>query len=278
MRHLTIALSTLLVMILAGSACSTQQRVRTEAALAQALISDEQSQQIGQQVHAELDASGVRYTRDSTVQGYVSDISARIFSLAKRDRGGTDYHVHVIEDPKAVNAFATPGGHIYVYTGLLIKADNEAEVAGVLAHEAGHVVGRHVERAMVNAYGLQALASLALGNNPSLTKQLAASIAATGVMRAHGRSEETEADEYGARYASRAGYDPHAMITFFQKLAAGESRSPGVLAWLRTHPMAGDRIDHLKRYIRDNGLTGSILNEAEHQQIKMRLMPAPRGA
>ena len=278
MRHLSIAFSTLLLVILAGSACSTQQRVRTETALAQALISDEQSQQIGEQVHAELDANGVRYTSDGTVQGYVSDISARIFSLAKRDRGGTDYHVHVIEDPKAVNAFATPGGHIYVYTGLLLKADNEAEVAGVLAHEAGHIVGRHVERAMVNAYGLQALASLALGNNPSLTQELAASIAATGVMRAHGRGEETEADEYGARYASRAGYDPHAMITFFEKLAAGESRSPGLLAWLRTHPMAQDRIDHLKRYIRDNGLTGATRNEARHQEIKKRLTRAPRGA
>ncbi|HET6372480.1 MAG TPA: M48 family metallopeptidase [Candidatus Polarisedimenticolia bacterium] len=278
MRHSSIFLSILSAVFLAGAACSTQQRVQTETSLAKALVTDEQSRQIGDEVHAELDAKGVRFVSDGAINAYVSRISGRIFSLAKKERSGIDYHVHVIDDPKTINAFATPGGHIYAYTGLLIAADNEAEVAGVLAHEAGHVVARHIERAMVNAYGLQALASMASGKNPSLTQQLATSIAATGVMRAHGRSEETEADTYGARYSSRAGYDPHAMITFFQKLADGERRTPGALAWLNTHPLAEDRIDNLNRYIREKGLTGTILNVAEHQEIKRRLVPTRAGA
>ncbi len=278
MRLSLDVLTILSVATLAESACSTQQRVQAETTLAQAIVSDEQSRQIGEQVHAELDAKGVRYATDGTINGYVSNISGGIFSIAKSDRPGMDYHVHVIEDPKTVNAFATPGGHIYVYTGLLVAAENEAEVAGVLAHETGHIVGRHIERAMVNAYGLQALASMALGKNPSLTQELATSIAATGFLRAHGRSEEIEADEYGARYASRTRYDPRAMITFFEKLGAGEARAPAGLAWLRTHPMAQDRIDILRRYIRENGLTGTVLNEARHQQIRRRLVSPRPGA
>ena len=88
-----------------------------------------------------------------------------------------------------------------MYTGLLLAADNEAELAGVLAHEAGHVVGRHSARAMVNAYGLQAITQVALGKNPGPAAQIAAQLAGGGRELAHGRSEETEADEYGAKYA-----------------------------------------------------------------------------
>src|SRR5678815_5990329 len=94
-----------------------------------------------------------------------------------------------------------------------LTADNEAELAGVMAHESGHIAGRHVERAMVNAYGFQALAAAALGQNPSMAQQLAASIAGTGLLRAHSRSEETEADEYGARYISKLDYDPCLLYT-----------------------------------------------------------------
>jgi len=264
-------LAVLSLLPLSLAACSSVQRVRTETALANVLISDQQSQQIGLQVREDLDKQGVRYVKDPEVIGYVDGIAARIFPLARRDRPGVDFTVRVIDDPKTVNAFATPGGYLYLYSGLLLAADNEAEVAGVLAHEAGHVVGRHVERQMVNAYGLQALASMAIGSNPSLAQEIAAGIASTGLMRAHGRSEEIEADEYGARYAARAGYDPHAMITFFKKLGAMEQQTPGLLGWLRTHPTSRARIDNLRGYIDDHHLRGTELDATRHQQIKRRL-------
>jgi len=271
MSSVAVVLLVALAIAASASACSGAQRVRTETALAEALVSDEQSQQIGKQVHDELDKQGVRYVRDAAVTGYVGDIAARLFALAKKDRGGVDYHAHVIDEPNQVNAFATPGGHLYLYSGLLLEADNEAEVAGVLGHEAGHVMGRHVERAMVNAYGLQALLAMAVGKNPSLGEQLAASIVGTGVMRAHSRSEEIEADEYGARYLSRLNYDPRAMITFFEKLAAKEGKSSRGLAWLRTHPVAQERIENLRRYIRHNQLGGSVLGQDKHRQTRQRL-------
>jgi len=271
MRRSGLYLCILLSVSLTDLACSTAQRAPVETALAASLISDEQSNQIGEQVHADVQKSGVRYISDPVVRAYVEEIGARIFALAREDRAGVDYHVHLIDDPKSVNAFAAPGGHVFVYSGLLLEADNEAEVAAVMSHESGHVVGRHVERAMVNAYGLQALTAAALGSNPSPAQEVAAGIAGTGLMRAHSRGEETEADEYGVRYSSRLGYDPRAMITFLAKLQALGGKTPGTLKWLSTHPLTPDRIDHLARYIQDNRLGGSELGASRHREIKSRL-------
>jgi predicted Zn-dependent protease len=277
MRRIGLSLWVVFIVCLTGLGCSIGQRARVETALAVSLISDEQSNQIGEQVHADVEKSGVRYIVDPVVRGYVEEIGARIFALAREDRAGVDYHVHLIDDPKTVNAFAAPGGHLFVYSGLLLEADNEAEVAAVMSHESGHVVGRHVERAMVDAYGLEALTAAALGSNPSPAREVAAGIAGTGLMRAHSRSEETEADEYGVRYSSRLGYDPHAMITFLTKLQSHEGNAPAAMKWLSTHPLTPDRIDHLTRYIEDNRLSGSELGAARHREIKNRLASATGG-
>jgi beta-barrel assembly-enhancing protease len=252
-------------------ACTTEQRVRTETALARALISDEQSEAIGKQVHNELEQQNMRFLDDPVVEDYVESIAGRILKFAEDDRPDIDYHVHIIDDPNTVNAFATPGGHLYLFTGLLLEAENEAEVAGVLAHEAGHVSGRHVERQLVNAYGLQALTGLALGQDPGMLKQLGAAIAGTGLLRAHGRSEEIEADEYGARYATSAGYDPQALITFFQKLEKRSGRTPRALAWLQTHPTSEQRITNLEDYIQEHDLEGARRGTDRHDEIKRRL-------
>jgi predicted Zn-dependent protease len=167
------------------------------------------------------------------------------------------WQVRVIDDPKTVNAFATPGGFLYVYSGLLLAADNPSELAGVLSHEAGHVVARHSARQMVDAFGLQAVASLALGQNPGLAAQLAAAVGGRGLLLANSRGDETEADEYGAKYASGAGYDPRGLITFFQKLAKQEGSSSQLLKFLSDHPATPDRISHLESYIAEHHLAGS---------------------
>jgi len=270
-RRLAIGLSFVVLLVVVGAGCTTQQRVNTETALAQALISDEQMAQVGEQVHAELEDQGVRYVTNPEVVRYVTGVATRIFDLARQDRSGVEYHVHVIDDPKTVNAFATPGGHIYIYSGTLLAAENEAEMAGVLAHETGHVAGRHVERAMVDAYGMQELAAIALGDDPSGAKQIAASLVGTGVMRAHSRGEESEADEYGVRYISALNYDPTAMITFFQKLQAAESGTSLTPGWLRTHPVTAERISDLKSYIAANNLGGSVLGAERYRAIKAKL-------
>ncbi len=252
--------------------CSARHRIGLETAAAKALVSDDQERQLGLQVKQELEQKQhVKYLTDATVNAYVKSVIDRILPYAKNDRPNQTWELHVIDDLKTVNAFATPGGYIYVYSGLLVEAGNEAELAGVLSHECGHVVARHIARQMVNAYGLQAILSLALGKNPSLLSQLAAGIAAKGTMLANSRSDETEADEYGARYSSMAGYDPRGLVTFFEKLLNKQGRENKALTFLSDHPATSDRIEHMKAFIAENHLTGSDLGSERLAPIKQRV-------
>jgi predicted Zn-dependent protease len=238
--------------------CTHAQRAGAETAVAKALISDQQESQIGLQVRQQLEQQEhVRYVTDPKVNAFVKGITDRILPLAQKDRPEVKWDVKVIDDPKTVNAFATPGGFLYVYSGLLLAAGNPSELAGVLSHEAGHVVARHSARQMVDAFGLQAIASLALGQNPGLASQVAAGVAGKGLMLANSREDETEADEYGARYANEAGFDPHGLITFFQKLQKEEGRAPAVMKFLSDHPATPDRITHLQQYIDQHHLAST---------------------
>jgi len=272
MRHLIVSLAVLVLALSAGLGCSARQRIDLETAAAKALVSDEQEEQLGLQVKSELEQTQhVKYLTDPVVNSYVQSVIDRILPYAKNDRPNQKWELHVIDDMKTVNAFATPGGYIYVYSGLLAEAGNEAELAGVLAHESGHVVARHIARQMVDAYGLQAVLSLALGENPSLLQQIAGGVAAKGTMLANSRADETEADEYGARYSSRAGYDPNGLVTFFQKLLAQQGSESKLLTILSDHPATSDRIEHIKAFIAENHLTGSDLGAERLAPIKQRL-------
>jgi len=257
---------------LAFIACSAQQRIQAETLAAKTLISDSDEEQLGQQVKQELEQKQhVRYIQDPAITGYVQNVGNRVFQFASKERPNLHWQLQVIDDPKTVNAFATPGAYVYVYSGLLLAADNEAELAGVLAHESGHVVAHHTARNLIDAYGLQAITALALGKNPSLLAQIAASIAANGTLLAHSRSDENEADEYGARYSSMAGYDPRGLVTFFQKLQAKEGKTSQVMAWLSDHPATPDRIAHITRFIAEHNLSGSDLGAERLAPIKQRL-------
>ncbi len=252
--------------------CSTAQRANLETEAAKALVSDQEENQIGLQVKQQLEQQQhVKYLQDPQVDAYVQGIAGKILALAKRDRPDVTWQVHVIDDPKTVNAFATPGGFLYVYSGLLLAADDESEVAGVLGHESGHVVARHSARSMVDAFGLEAVTSLALGQNPSLLSKVATGIAGQGVMLAHSRSEEAEADTYGVRYASAAGFDPHGIGDFFKKLLAQEGKQPGILKYLSDHPATPERIAAVNQYIADHHLGGTFRGAAEHAAVKRRL-------
>lgn len=260
-----------------ASAASAYRSAETTAA--KLLISTEQESQLGLQVKQELEQKqNVKYLADPVVVNYVREVAGRVLEFAKKDRADVKWEVNVIDDPKTVNAFATPGGYLYVYTGLLQLADNEAELAGVMGHEAGHVVARHSARQMVNAYGLEAVTSMALGKNPNLLAQLGATVAAKGALLAHSRSDEDEADEYGARYSSQAGYDPHGITTFFEKLKATEGSTSKIMVWLSDHPATADRISRIKRYITEKGLGGSDLGQQRFEAVRRRLGGASGGA
>jgi predicted Zn-dependent protease len=265
--------------------CGTTGFGTVEKGVAEVLISPAQENQLGLQFKQELETKQhVVYYNDPTVVSYVRGVADRVISLGKRDRPDVQWQVNVIDDSKTVNAFATPGGYLYVYSGLIMAADNEAELAGVMAHETGHVVARHSARQMVDAYGLEAVTGMVLGKNPGLVGQIVGGVGQKGFMLANSRSDETEADEYGARYAAGAGYDPHGLVTFFGKLRAQEGNSPRFLAILSDHPATPDRIDHVNAFIAQKGLRGSNTGAAAFGPIKQRVAshpsqsPPPTGA
>ena len=165
-----------------------------------------------------------------------------------------------------------------MFSGLLMAADNEAQLAGVWGHESGHVVARHSARQMVDAMGLETVIGVALGQNPNQLAELAATLAAKGALLSYSRQDETEADEYGARYSAQAGYDPHGIIQFFQKLQKMEGEQPAFAKYLSDHPATADRITHLQQYIAEKHLTGSQLAAERLQPVKQKLLAEARAS
>lgn len=205
----------------------------TPASLAAAnvLVPVSEENKLGNQMQGEIEAQSKLHA-NTDLQNYVKSLGAKVVKAAQRDvPSGIRIQFKVIDDPKTVNAFAIPGGTIYVYTGLLKAASNEAEVVGVLGHEAAHVTRRHVAQQLVTLYGLQTVMDMALGNSPSQMAELVANVAAQGYLLKYSRDHERDADEYGIRYAAGAGYDPHGFANFFKKLGGA-----GVPEFLSTHP------------------------------------------
>ena len=151
-----------------------------------------------------------------------------------------------IIDADVLNAFACPGGKIYVYKGLLKYLDNEAQLAGVIAHEMGHISNRHSTRQMTKQYGVSVLSGLLLGDNPNQYVQLAAQLAGTVGGLAFSRSDEYEADNCAVKFLSDTDYNPLGVAGFFQKMMADGQAGGTSLTFLSTHPSPPDRIQKIQ--------------------------------
>jgi len=190
---------------------------------------------------------------DPALAAYIAGIGARV--AAHSDRTDVQYSFTVLES-EVVNAFAAPGGYIYITTGLLALADDEAEVACVLAHEAGHVVGRHSVRSIQNAMGIALAAELLLGEQSEAWGQIAGIGAGLFMMR-NSREHEFQADQFAVKYSVAAGYDPAGAVRFFEKLMAMHGSGPGgVAGWLSTHPPTDERISRANTEIGKYDMTG----------------------
>ncbi len=260
----------LAALVLLATSCATFTRNDAERTVAEVLVSDQQEFQLGLQVHEELKKENTKFSENQQVGVYVEQMAKKLTAQADKDRPGVTWQYYVIDDPKTVNAFATPGGRIYVYTGLLLAAQNEAEVIGVLGHEIGHVVARHSARQLVAQKGIEVVSNMALGKNAGEVATLATALTGKGALLAYGRGHELEADEYGARYSNGIGYDPHGLITFFTRLSAG-GQDPGILVWLSTHPSNTERIDKLKALITEKSYTATNLGTNELKTIQAAL-------
>ncbi len=202
------------------------------------LISTEQEVQIGEGVDQNL-RQEFKVLPEGELTAYIDGVGRRV--AAHADRKDVTYHFAVLDDD-IVNAFAAPGGFIYITTGLLKAARSEAEVAAVLGHEVGHVVGRHSVRRLQTAYGVALATDLVIGDQK--TMQAIIGVATQVVLLKNSRSAEFEADEFGLKYSGAAGYDPAKMLDFFQTLLdmQGGSSPSGLEGWFSTHPATEDRI------------------------------------
>ncbi|HNT35084.1 MAG TPA: M48 family metallopeptidase [bacterium] len=261
----------ILVIVLAG--CATGGLTRLAGDL---FVPPEQEIKLGQQFAAEIPKE-YKICTDEVIQAYVRDVGTQIATAASKDRSDVTYTFTVIDDPEQVNAFAVPGGYIYVFTGLMLFAENEAELASVLGHEAGHIVGRHSANQLGARIGLSLVSSVALGQNPTLLQQIVASMATTGSVLKFSRDDEREADSLGLKYTIQGGYDPNAMVSFMQRLhkksGAGDSE---VAAFLSTHPLTSERIGNLQVEMAKYGKTKGTLNEKAFKRIQEQIKALPK--
>jgi predicted Zn-dependent protease len=167
------------------------------------------------------------------------------------------YQLEIIQNDTTLNAFATPGGYVYVYTGLLKYLDSEAALAGVIGHEIGHAERRHATQKMTSIYGFQILASLALGQNPSQIAEIAANLFTGLAILANSRANEDESDEYSIKYLSSTRFYPGSVKFFFEKMrddGKTVSRSGGVGTFLSTHPDPIARITSTEERLMASGM------------------------
>ncbi len=265
-------LLTALLVALSAAGCAGVQKTADAgtAALGEALLPTSEEVKLGNQLASEVNKEE-KVLDNAAVQSYVDKVGQRIVAAAGKDkREGIKYTFTVIDEPNQVNAFALPGGHIYVYSGLIRAADNEAELASVLGHEVGHVTERHAARALGAQFGLQTLAQLALGQNPGMVSQIASGIAAQGYMSRHSRDAERQADTEGLQFLTRAGYDPAAMSSFFKKLQKLSGSNPNALEeFFASHPNPGERATVVGKAAR--GKSGKTEIVGGFDQIKAQL-------
>ena len=253
----------LLAVTVAGCGVSTQQEMALGA-------------QYSQQINAQLPI-----IQDPEVNRYINVLGDSIAGLTSR--GDLDWHFFVVNSAE-VNAFAVPGGYIYVNRGLIERAKNLSELAGVLGHEIGHVVKRHTIKQMQQQQGAQVgltLGCVLLNVCGSEIAQAGINIAGSAVFAKFSRDDETQADEVGIDNVVRAGISPKGIPEMFQILLDERQSNPGAVElWFGTHPTEESRISDTQAII--NRIDPAILRSLTYDsprfhdfKQRVQALPAP---
>lgn len=222
--------------------------------------------------------------RDSYTNQYINQLGRQI--AAQADSRGIPYTFYVVNSD-VVNAFSIPGGYVYVNRGIIERADNVSQLAGVLSHEIGHVVERHgiqqAQRAQNANTMLSVLYGVLLRRNPSGVEQAGIQVGGSAVFAGYSRDAEREADRDAVSFMMRSGYNPNGLPQFFNKLQQEQQRNPSkVEQWFATHPMTAERVQNTQALI--NATPGAnstrlVTDTREFQNFRARvrsLTPVPQ--
>jgi beta-barrel assembly-enhancing protease len=209
---------------------------------------------------------------DPVISEYVNRVGQ---NLVRNSDAKVPFTIKVI-DSDEVNAFALPGGFMFVNSGLILKADSEAELAGVMAHEIAHVAARHGTRQATRGTIVQyaTLPLLFMGGWTGYAIEQAASLAIPMGFLKFSRSFESEADMLGLEYLYKTGYDPTAFVDFFEKIQSLEKTKPGVVSRVfSTHPMTDDRIKDAQKNIQEilQAKPEYVVTTSEFKEVRDRL-------
>lgn len=207
----------------------------------------ERERALGHQLAEQVESQS-RLISDPVITEYVNRIGQ---AIVRHSDAKVPFTIKVIDDDE-INAFALPGGFFYVDSGLILAADSESELAGVMAHEIAHVAARHATRNATRAqiFNLVSIPLVFVGGPIGYAVREVAGLAVPMGFLKFSRDAEREADLLGLQYDYAAGYDPQAFVRFFEKLKAGEKQHQGMIAKaFNTHPMTGDRIKRAQREI-----------------------------
>src|SRR5579872_2386702 len=202
---------------------------------------------MGKQYAAQVEQSA-KLINDPVINEYVNRIGQ---NLVRHSDAKVPFTIKVIDDDQ-INAFALPGGFFYVNTGTILAADDESELAGVMAHEIAHVCARHAMRQMTRANwaNFATIPLIFVGGGIGYAAYEAAGIGIPLTFMKFSRGFEAQADYLGTQYLYASGYDPQAMVVFFKKIEATEKKKPGALAKaFASHPATPDRVEHTQQEI-----------------------------
>jgi len=226
------------------------------------LFSDNDEVKLGKQFDEEIRKNSKEYpiyNGDHEVKEYIDkEIFREILNSPEiKKKSVYNYQIEIIQNDSILNAFAVPGGYVYIYTGILKYLDSEAALAGVIGHEIAHVERRHATQRITAAYGLQLVLRIALGSSPSKTAEMVANMFGGLGLLANSRSDESESDEYSIKYLKSTRFYPGSVKFFFEKLRDDGKVSKGgkgIATFLSTHPDPIKRIGETDKLLAASGI------------------------